>query len=51
MPARYDAWEARQRLGKKLAKIPTLAWLAQAEPEALCQFFRPFIFTLIVQLH
>ena len=25
MQARYDAWEARQRLGKKLAKIPTLA--------------------------
>ncbi len=25
MQARYDALEARQRLGKKLAKIPTLA--------------------------
>ena len=25
MQARCDAWEARQRLGKKLAKIPTLA--------------------------
>jgi addiction module HigA family antidote len=25
MQARYDAWEARQRLGKKLAKIPTIA--------------------------
>ena len=25
MQAGYDAWEARRRLGKKLAKIPTLA--------------------------
>jgi len=25
MQARYDAWEARQRIGKKLAKIPTLS--------------------------
>ena len=24
MQARYDAWEARQRLGGKLEKIPTL---------------------------
>jgi antitoxin HigA-1 len=25
MQARHDAWEAKRRLGKKLAKIPTLA--------------------------
>jgi plasmid maintenance system antidote protein VapI len=26
MQARYDAWEARQRLGRRLQKIPTLTW-------------------------